>query len=134
MDHQEIIIVGEINITPLVKAQKTLAKGLVEAHETKSRLTRDGVIQRFEYSFELAWKTLKRILKYKGIEANSPRDVFREAARVNLIDDPMMWFQFLDNRNNLTCVYNENIADNIYGTIPMFDTELQKLIEQITLL
>lgn len=129
MSNQEIIIIGDINITPLVKAQKTLSEGLAKVHNDK--LYRDGVIQRFEYSFELAWKTLKRILKYKGLETNSPRDTFRESARIGLIDDPLAWFQFLDNRNETMLIYHEAIAEKIYAIIPAFNEELQIFIKQI---
>ena len=132
MVDKKVIILQEIDITPLIKAQHTLAEGLKKVHH--DTLYRDGVIQRFEYSFELAWKTLKRILYHKGITVNNPRDTFREAAINGLIDDTNLWFSFLESRNETTHTYNEVIAERIYAEIPSFNTELQKLINHIVAL
>ena len=90
------IIMGGIDITSLLKAQQAFKKALLEA---KTELERDGVIQRFEFTFELFWKALKRILSFKGIDANSPREVFRQAAKQGLIEDPKVWFEFIKHRN-----------------------------------
>ena len=64
---EEIIVLENINITPLIKAVKQFKKGLTQV---KDQLDRDGAIQRFEFTFELIWKTLKRILDFKGINVN----------------------------------------------------------------
>lgn len=128
---KDAVILGEIIITPLLKAQKAFHLALAE---NKSDIVRDASIQRFEFCFELAWKTLKRILAFKGIEANSPRDVFREAARVSLVDDPIIWFEFLKKRNNTVHTYNEDIAEEIYKSLPQFKVELEKLVSTIIVL
>ena len=86
MENNEFIIFETINISPLLKAYKSFKKGL---EKVSSELERDGVIQRFEFTYELTWKILKKILSFKGINANNPRDVFREAAKQGLIDDPL---------------------------------------------
>lgn len=96
---KDVIILGNLVITPLIKAQKTFEQALKQAN---SELERDGAIQRFGYTYELVWKTLKRILSFKGVDVNSPRDVFREAAKQKLIDDPMIWFTFIKQRNLTT--------------------------------
>lgn len=116
----------QIYIEPLLKAFAKFSKGLAGVTD---ELHRDGVIQRFEFTYELAWKTLKRVLALKGIEANSPRDVFREAARQNLIDDPLVWFDFIQKRNLMSHVYNEECAIEIFESLPMFEREMHKLIE-----
>ena len=81
---KETIILGEIGITSLIKAQEQLKKGLASA---SSDLERDGVIQRFEFTYELVWKIVKKILAHQGINVNSPRETFREAAKLKLIDN-----------------------------------------------
>lgn len=124
----EIIILNNINITPLIKAQETFKKALPNI---KSELERDGAIQRFEYTFELTWKTLKKILRFKGIEANSPRDVFREAAKNNLIDEPLIWFNFLQKRNLTSHTYNEEYAEEIVEILPIFEKEVDRIINNI---
>ncbi|WDU83019.1 HI0074 family nucleotidyltransferase substrate-binding subunit [Caloramator sp. Dgby_cultured_2] len=47
----------------------------------------DGIIQRFEFTFELSWKLMKEFLEHEGIEANSPRSVIREAFKTGLVDN-----------------------------------------------
>ncbi len=125
---KDIVILGQLIITPLLKAQKTFEQALKEA---SSDLERDGAIQRFEYTYELVWKTLKRILVFKGIEVNNPRDVFREAALQGLIDDPMVWFTFLKQRNLTVHTYNQDCADEIFAYLPLFKEELCKVVNMI---
>lgn len=125
---EDIVITGGIIITPLVKAKSSLDAVL---KMDKTDITRDAAIQRFEFTFELAWKTLKRVLKHKGIIANNPRDVIREAAQQGLIDHVESWFTFLENRNLTTHVYNEKVADKIYSSLPDFNHELDNLLTVI---
>jgi nucleotidyltransferase substrate binding protein (TIGR01987 family) len=123
-----MIILSEINITPLLKAEYTLREVLVQP---KSAFMRDAAIQRFAYCFELAWKTMKRILAYRGLEANSPREVFRLAAKDSLILNPELWFEYLSKRNLTTHTYNETIAEEIYAILPQFSDDLSAFINTI---
>lgn len=125
---KNVVILGEIDITALIKAQRTFELALTQV---KSELERDGAIQRFEYTYELVWKTLKRILAFKGVDVNNPRDVFREAAKQKLIEDPVVWFTFLKQRNLTTHTYNQDCADEIYSYFPQFVKELNKVVEII---
>ncbi len=125
---QEVIILDKLNITSLLKAQKAFSSAL---KEVKTELERDGAIQRFEFTYELAWKTLKRILSFKGIDINNPRDVFRESAKAGLIDDPKVWFEFIKKRNLTTHTYNEECAEDIYKCLPDFEKELLIVIDRI---
>jgi len=106
---KETLILGNINITPLLKAQKAFQ---IAVKEAKTELEQDGAIQRFEFTFELTWKTLKRILSFKGITANSPRDVFRESAKQNFIEDPTVWFEFIKKRNLSSHTYDQEGSVN----------------------
>lgn len=119
--------VPAMNLTQLIKAHKTLEDALSQA---KSLLEKEGVIQRFKYTFELTWKTLQSCLVSKGITANSPRDVLHEAAKVGLLQEPNLWFQFLEDRNNAinTRKTQQEIVDEIYVNISLFSKELIKLI------
>lgn len=58
MAEKPIVLYGELDFTALLNAQKLFEVGLAEVN---SELTRDGAIQRFEFTFELAWKTMKRV-------------------------------------------------------------------------
>ena len=62
------------------KAYRLLREALEQGPSVLSLLEKEGVIQRFEYSFELAWKMMKRVLESHGLEVGSPKDTFRKAA------------------------------------------------------
>ncbi len=77
----------------------------------------DGTIQRFEFVFELSWKLMKGYLEYDGIEVNSPRGAFREAFKVELIEDGTAWIKMMENRNRTSHTYNEDTAWEIYDKV-----------------
>lgn len=67
----------------------------------------DIVIKRFEFTYEMAWKALKRNLSFLGIEAKSPRMVFKEAYIQNLIEDEDVWLSMIEQRNISSHIYDE---------------------------
>jgi len=97
----------------------------------KTELDRDGVIQRFEFTFELVWKVIKEFGTYKGVEVASPRDSFRVAGELGIVDNPTIWFDFLKDRNLSTHLYSEKDAQDIFSHIPSFITETETLISKI---
>jgi nucleotidyltransferase substrate binding protein (TIGR01987 family) len=87
--------------------------------EHPSQLERDGAIQRFEYCFDLSWKTLKRYLEKQGlIDLNSPRSVFTAAYSENLIDDEILWSTIILKRNASVHTYNQKLADSLFKELP----------------
>jgi nucleotidyltransferase substrate binding protein (TIGR01987 family) len=82
-----------------------------------SDLEKEGLIQRFEYTFELAWKTLKDFLESKGVDAKYPRDIIKESYRNELIDDGELWLEMLDKRNVLAHAYNEDVFRSVVNDI-----------------
>jgi len=74
----------------------------------------DATIQRFEFCFELAWKLMKTVLEYEGIEANSPRSCIREGGKQGLIPDAQEWPEMMEKRNLSSYTYDENTAREIY--------------------
>lgn len=74
-----------------------------------SELEKEGIIQRFEYTFELAWKTLKDYLESSGIvfEEITPRTVIKQAFESNIIKDGELWIKMLIQRNLLSHTYNQ---------------------------
>src|SRR5688572_15347364 len=76
-----------------------------------SELERAGLIQLFEVSFELSWKTLKDLLFVEGIEAKSPREVLRESHAYGILDEIDTWLEALENRNLLAHTYDEEDAE-----------------------
>jgi nucleotidyltransferase substrate binding protein (TIGR01987 family) len=72
-------------IATFEQALKTFSEALLPH---PSQLERDGAIQRFEYCFDLSWKTLKRFLEKSGmVDLNSPRSVFSAAYSEKVIDN-----------------------------------------------
>ena len=78
----------------------------------------DGVILRFEFTFELSWKLMKLFLEYTGISnMRSPRGAIREAFTFGLIDDGEQWIDMMIDRNKTSHLYDEDEAKLIYGKI-----------------
>lgn len=77
----------------------------------------DATIQRFEFTFELAWKLMKAVLEYEGIETTSPRSSIREAWKQHLINDAEKWLDMQVKRNLSSHTYNEETAQDIYRHI-----------------
>ena len=86
-------------------------------HEPKNLFIRDSIIQRYEYTIELAWKTLKDYLEEEGfIDVSSPKKVIRQALKEGTITDPA-WLKALDDRNKTTHAYNEAMATEVTAEI-----------------
>jgi nucleotidyltransferase substrate binding protein (TIGR01987 family) len=92
-------------------------KEAVEDFDTLNRLAKEGLIQRFEYTLELAWKTLKDYLESKEEIAKFPKDVIKKAFRADLIDDGETWMEMLEKRNLLSHTYEEQIFNEVLAEI-----------------
>ena len=77
----------------------------------------DATIQRFEFCFELAWKLMKVVLDYEGIEVSSPRSSIREGWKQGMIADAETWLDMQEKRNLSTHTYNESTALEVYRLI-----------------
>ena len=79
-----------------------------------SELEQQGLIKAFEYTYELAWNTLKDFLEYQGYtEIFGSRDAIRKAFELNLIEDGQKWMDMLASRNKTSHTYNEETAEEI---------------------
>ena len=115
----------------LTNATKRLKEAL-EQEETD--IVIDGVLHRYEFIFELAWKTLKDYLEYLGIPMNtgSPREVIKESFAHNLISDGETWIKMMLARNSLSHLYDEETSRQIYVAIKNeYIHELEKLVESL---
>jgi nucleotidyltransferase substrate binding protein (TIGR01987 family) len=115
------------------KAVDKAIANLREATQQTPRndLERDGVIQRFEYSFELVWKISKRVLASMGIQSLSPKSVIRDLAAQGLIANPELWFTFLQARNYTSHTYNESAAQWVHSMSKDFMLEAEILVEKL---
>ena len=93
---------------------------------------RDSAIQRFEFTFELAWKTLKVFLSLQGLTVRSPREAIRGAFQVGLIPEDPGWFEMIILRNLTSHTYDEKIAEQIYSQLPAILRRFQYLVEKLT--
>lgn len=101
-----------------------------------SRLEKQGVIQAFEFTHELAWKTLKDFLAASGTsELFGSRDVTREAFKVGLIVSGEVWMQMIGSRNLTSHTYDEETAEEILKLVkePYFKAfgELLETLEKL---
>ena len=120
------------DIAAWLRARTAFEKGLGESQAPgASDVVRDGAIQRFEFTLELSWKTLRRCLRLKGSQVNHPKDVIREAAAEGWLAQPAMWLTVIDLRNETSHVYDEPTAQRIYDALPEFQTELATLVQVI---
>lgn len=94
-----------------------LHKLVAGTEEARDELDRDGVIQRFEFTFELCWKTLKLILDYEGFDCQSPRSCLKEAFRRGYIVDSEIYLDMLEDRNRSSHIYDEKTSIEIFEHI-----------------
>lgn len=98
-------------------------------------LLRTAAIQAFEYSFELSIKTLKRtlieLLGKKEVDIMPYRDVLREAAKREWINDPNQWFEFRNQRNQTSHTYSDQKAEKLFAILPEFLESAEHLLSQL---
>lgn len=102
--------------------------------EQLSDLEKEGLIQRFEYTHELAWKVMKDNLEYQGITGiNGSRDAIREAFQNELIEEGESWMDTIKSRNKTFHLYNEDttaeIAESIINVYYKLFLDLNKRME-----
>ena len=111
----------------------------IEREAVIDELLQEGLIQRFEYTHELAWEVMKDYAEYQGYtDVRGSRDAIRKALEMGLIDD-RSWMETIEDRNLTVHNYDNEIASEIYENImnvyaPLFVTfegKMQSLIEPI---
>ncbi len=92
---------------------------------------RESLIQRFEYTFELAWKLMSSILKDQGIQSYGVKNILRDAAKMNLIENIKEWFKYANARNLTSHIYLEAIAIDVATTAKQnFRENIQALLDK----
>lgn len=104
--------------------------------EDLTELEREGLVQRFEYTFELAWKVLQDLLTFKGYDFMAgPNGTLRMAFEDGLLSDHDGWRQMMKARNKLTHVYDE---EEVFAIMELIFDEyapvLKKLDENLAVL
>ncbi|MDM8520163.1 HI0074 family nucleotidyltransferase substrate-binding subunit [Anaerolineales bacterium HSG6] len=91
----------------------------------------DGTIQRFEFTLELYWKTLKRLLAWEGIRTRTPREALKQAYHLEWLSDETIWLQMLHDRNETSHMYDERMADVIYERIKIYYPEMKQTFDSL---
>lgn len=83
--------------------------------EVLEEIIKEGLIQRFEYTYEMAWNVMKNYAYYQGnSEIGGSRDAIRYAFSSNLIKNGQMWMEMIKSRIKTSYTYNEETANEIY--------------------
>ena len=114
----------ELFATALARFQAALA-------QPKTEWMRDAAIQRFEFTIELAWKTVMRFARREGVDCSSPRQALRAAFKLGWIGDEDIWFDMLEDRNRTSHMYNEMLAEELYARLPGYQSALSALLERL---
>jgi nucleotidyltransferase substrate binding protein (TIGR01987 family) len=84
----------------------------------QDEMIKEGLIQRFEYTHELAWNVMKDYAEYQGNNTvGGSRDATREALQLKIIENGEVWMDMIQSRNKTTHTYNESTANEIYKKI-----------------
>lgn len=117
-------------ILAIEKLKKAFKKLEDSVKITKDDLHKDGVIQRFEFTAELLWKTLKIILEYNSIDASGgPKMVIKQAFKFGYIQDDEIILDIIEDRNLSSHIYDEKTSDEIFKRIS--EVYLKKISEII---
>ena len=103
------------------RAYSLLREAAADDPKRLNDLEREGLVRRFEYTFELAWKTLKDRLEHDGMRIEpiaTARNVIRTAYESRLVADGQTWIDMLEDRNRMSHEYDaeafQEVADNVH--------------------
>lgn len=95
----------------------------------KTVANRDSAIKRFEFTVELAWKSIQKFLRDQKIICRSPKECLKEAFKFGLIKDNPKWLAMVEDRNLTVHTYDEKFAEKIYRRLPLYVGLLKALEE-----
>jgi nucleotidyltransferase substrate binding protein (TIGR01987 family) len=108
-----------------------LEKALLRLDEAlkqpENDFVRDAAIQRFEFCFELSWKSIQSAARLEGQDCTSPRTAFSTAWRDGWISDEVAWLDMLDERNKTSHTYREAMAKEVFDSLPRHLLHLNQL-------
>lgn len=118
MQNQDIRWVQRLDSFSRALVQLAQAAALA-AERRLSELEQQGLIQAFEFTHELAWKTLKDFIEERGgsVEIFGSKDATREAFRLGLIENGEIWMAMIGSRNRSSHTYDRSTADELAQAI-----------------
>lgn len=124
-----------ISLDPLKKAYKNLCE---YSDHIKDKQDETAVVKAFEYTYELSWKILKKVLGNQSIDCIGSKDVFRKAGTAGLIENVEQWLEFVELRNFTSHTYSDDLsvialapeeaADEVLKYVSVFKNKVHKLI------
>jgi nucleotidyltransferase substrate binding protein (TIGR01987 family) len=117
-----------------VEKALTAFRVVVEKPMDSDLINIDSTIQRFEFTVELFWKLLKKILLSQGVQTQYPKDVLKEAYAGELIQDEKIWLSWLsmlNDRNQTSHTYDQPLALLIYARMPIYLDILEKTFKEL---
>lgn len=126
-----------LDLSPFANALASLERALSRAQANPAdEELRDAAIQRFEYTFELAWKMLRRRLMLDLPSSDmaagaSYRVLLRLGAQAGLLADVQSWFVYRDMRNLTSHTYNQKKAQEVFAVIPTFVRDAAALLAEL---
>lgn len=101
------------------RALALLREALAIPVDEVSDLEREGLVQRFHYTFELAWQVLADRLEREGValDVATPRRAVREAFAAGLLDDGQLWFDMIADRNRTVHTYDETRLEVVVANV-----------------
>ena len=128
----------DLDITSLLKARKAFFDVLAQSDKLEKEfyeVFRAAVIQNFEFSFELSHKFMRRWLEFDDIAEVqgilNKKELFRIAREKGLITDTLKWFDYLNTRNKISHVYDENIAEEVFKIAKHFYVDFESFIKAL---
>lgn len=121
-------------MTKLESQYQDLTKALDRLKEASllpsdNTINQDATIQRFEFTFELCWKIMQTIVSQNKQNIYGPKNVIRVTAQLGIIDDPQIWFDFLEKRNLTAHTYDEKTAQAVYQAAKKFVLYVEELLK-----
>lgn len=126
-----------LDLSPLERALAALDRGLTRFATTpEDEEVRDACIQRFEFTFELSWKMLKRRLQMdlpnaQELDSMTWRGLMRAGAEQGLIDDIEAWLMYRERRNITSHTYDATKAAEVALVLPQFASAARDLFERL---
>lgn len=124
-------IIDEVDIQNLLEARQKFEEFRKDIITIQHKY---GAIHAFNFTFELTWKTMKKLLDFRGASSDTIgglRDYFREAAALGMLSDPKIWFGFIELRNKATHSHDEEVINQIIEELPVFSEALTDFLMRI---
>src|SRR3989304_3835970 len=127
----------KLDFSPLQKALNSLNRAIVRSQKAPDdEELRNAVIQRFEYTYELSWKMLKRQIEQEfptpsDVDRLSFRDLLREGAERGMIADVEKWMDYREQRNITSHTYDEDKAKSVYESALSFYDDAKAVLDEL---